>query len=214
MTFEKSGRAIYTSHLDVVRTMQRAIKRAKLPVWYTEGYNPKIYLNFPLALSLGVESSCEPMEMAVVEDMPLEEMTRRLNGTLPDGMRILDCRYPKNTNKDIGFAEYEIAFSPAHAAAEAFDPFVAQEKIEIKKFTKKKTELIVDIKPYVMVLEKDLSDSLFSIYIRLPAGNDMNLNAGVFSGAFLSFAENSGKKLSCICTKRTKILCKNGDIFA
>ena len=48
--FSKKGRAVYISHLDLLRTMQRALKRAGIPVWYSEGFNPRIYLNFPLAL--------------------------------------------------------------------------------------------------------------------------------------------------------------------
>ena len=66
--FEKKDRAIYISHLDLLRTMQRALKRSGLPVWYSEGFNPRIYLNFPLALALGVESSCEIMDFPLIDN--------------------------------------------------------------------------------------------------------------------------------------------------
>ena len=60
--YEKRGRAKYISHLDLNRCMQRTIRRAGLPIWYSEGFNPRMYLMFPLALSLGFESVCEVMD--------------------------------------------------------------------------------------------------------------------------------------------------------
>ena len=49
--YHKTSRAKYISHLDIMRCMQRAVVRAGLPVWYTEGFNPHIYLTFSLPLS-------------------------------------------------------------------------------------------------------------------------------------------------------------------
>ena len=63
--FKKTGRAIFISHLDVMRLMQRTFKRAKLPVWFSKGYNPHVYLMFPLPLSLGVSSECEVMDFGM-----------------------------------------------------------------------------------------------------------------------------------------------------
>ena len=50
--FTKTGEAKYISHLDLYRFMLRALKRAKLPVWHTEGFNPHVYVTFALPLSL------------------------------------------------------------------------------------------------------------------------------------------------------------------
>ena len=60
--YTKTGRAKYISHLDVTRCFQRALQRAGLSVWYTEGFNPHSYLTFTLPLSLGYESLCESMD--------------------------------------------------------------------------------------------------------------------------------------------------------
>lgn len=54
--YKKLDVAKYISHLDMQRCMQRAVKRAKLPVWYTEGFNPHPYITFALPISLGIES--------------------------------------------------------------------------------------------------------------------------------------------------------------
>ena len=57
--FKKMGMSRYVSHLDLMRAMTRAIRRANLPLWYTEGFNPHPYMTFALPLSLGMESLCE-----------------------------------------------------------------------------------------------------------------------------------------------------------
>ena len=54
--FEKTGRAKYTSHLDTMRTMTRALKRSGLPVWYTQGFNPHLYSTFPLPIALDMRA--------------------------------------------------------------------------------------------------------------------------------------------------------------
>ena len=51
--YTKTGSAKYISHLDVMRAFQRAFRRSKIPVWYTEGFHPHLYLTFALPLSLG-----------------------------------------------------------------------------------------------------------------------------------------------------------------
>ena len=62
----KKGRIKFVSHLDMFRMMQRAVRRADIPLWYTEGFNPHPYISFLLALSLGVESEGEPVDIRIV----------------------------------------------------------------------------------------------------------------------------------------------------
>ena len=75
--FSKTGRARYISHLDLNRTMTRAVRRAGLPIWYTEGFNPKPKITFAAPLSIGTESMCEFMDIRLTEKMPAEEAMRR-----------------------------------------------------------------------------------------------------------------------------------------
>ena len=60
---KKTGLAIYISHLDMNRCLSRAVIRAKIPLWYTEGFNPKPYLNFLCPLALGQEGLAEPLDL-------------------------------------------------------------------------------------------------------------------------------------------------------
>ena len=96
-TFKKTGRAKYISHLDLNRCMLRIFRRSKLPVWYTEGFNPHPYYSFALALSLGFESDCEIMDFNITDDnMPLSVIKDRLNEVMPEGMGIVDIVPQKN----------------------------------------------------------------------------------------------------------------------
>ncbi len=59
LKFKKTGNLQYISHLDLVRTMHKVIVRADLPLWYTEGFNPKPKMIFAAPLSIGTESLSE-----------------------------------------------------------------------------------------------------------------------------------------------------------
>lgn len=100
----------YISHLDLMRCMTRAIKRAAIPAWYTEGFNPHLFITFALPLTLGVESLCESMDIRLTEEMGFEEVKNRLNVNLPDGIRITNVAVPVYKANDIAFAEYKITF--------------------------------------------------------------------------------------------------------
>lgn len=108
--FEKTGMTKYISHLDLMRCMTRAIKRAAIPAWYTEGFNPHLFITFALPLTLGVESLCESMDIRLTEEMGFEEVKNRLNVNLPDGIRITNVAVPVYKANDIAFAEYKITF--------------------------------------------------------------------------------------------------------
>ena len=84
--YQKTGRGKYISHLDMTRCMKRALRRAGIPVWYTEGFNPHVYMTFALPISLGFESLCETMDIRLTQPMSLEEIKERLNRVLPEGI--------------------------------------------------------------------------------------------------------------------------------
>ncbi len=213
--FEKNGRAVFISHLDLFRTMQRAMKRSKLPVWYSQGYNPRIYLNFPLALSLGVESITEFMDFEIVEEMPYEEMLEVLNKVLPEGIHFISMAAPVYKNKEIAFAEYSLEFysqelSPKEVS-EKFRNFISCDTIEAEKHSKAKGAVLIDIKPYVKISDEKASEKSFNVNVVLPAGMELNINSNVFSDSFIKY---SGIDFNKISAKRTKILTKNCEEFA
>lgn len=199
--FSKTDRAKYISHLDLNRVMQGAIKRAKLPVWYTEGYNPHMYVQFMLPLSLGQEGVREAMDFRLLEDIPHSEVTKRLNKALPLDIRAVETAAPVLKNTDITTAEYEIT---ADIDREKFLKFAESEKIIVEKTTKKGT-FEIDLKP--LISELDVGDR---ITFRLPAGNDFNINPVLLIDAYREF---SGEEIKRIRIVRTKILCSDGSEF-
>ncbi len=85
IVFSKTGRARFISHLDLVRTMTRVMRRAGIPLWYTEGFNRHPYLTFAAPLSLGFEGLRETMDLRLQEDMAYDELVSRLNAAFPEG---------------------------------------------------------------------------------------------------------------------------------
>ena len=211
--FEKSGRAVFISHLDLFRTMQRALKRSKLPVWYSQGFNPHIYLNFPLALSLGVSSRTEFMDLSVTEMTDLDEAMDRLNAVMPEGIKILGIAEPVFQNKDIGFADYEMRFIGREAPRrilEGVEKMLAMDVIEIDKRSKSKGTVKMDIRPHINILCTEISGEALKVSLRLPAGGTLNINSNVFADVL---SDISGVTFESVYAERTKILCKNGEKF-
>lgn len=91
LLFEKSGSAVWMSHLDLMRLFQRAFKRAGLLLKHTQGFNPRPSVSIALPLSVGVESQCELLDFDLEgEDIAYDELRDRLNSTLVSGVRIVD----------------------------------------------------------------------------------------------------------------------------
>ena len=139
--FVKEGRAVYISHLDLMRTMQRAFQRAGLRLKYSEGFNPHPILSILLPLSVGVASECELMDFQLTEDTDLAALPDALTAVMPEGIRVLEA-YPEGRKvrelkwlRIAGSLEYDTA-DPA-AMRDALQRFFAQDAIVIRKKTKR-----------------------------------------------------------------------------
>ena len=108
--FSKTDRLKYISHLDINRAMSRAFKRADIPLWYTEGFNPHPYMSFSLPLSLGVESMCESVDIRIIDDIDNLEIKRRMNDALPDGLKVIDVYDNFRDCSEIAFSDYVFKF--------------------------------------------------------------------------------------------------------
>ena len=93
LRFEKTGRAAYISHLDLMHTMQRVFLRAGVPLRYSEGFNPHPLISILLPLSVGCESVCELMDFRLHDDdaVKLDELPGRLNPAMPEGVRVVEA---------------------------------------------------------------------------------------------------------------------------
>lgn len=210
IVFEKIGNSRYISHLDLNRCMFRAIRRSGLPAWYTEGFHPHLYLMFPLALPLGVESICEMMDFRLTEELPPEEILKKLNSALPEGLCALEVREPGMQTQDITGAEYQLCLSTSETDITVlWSAFMEQPEILIQKKTKKGMKEI-DIKPMLKVIDQDHQGENLSLTLHLPAGNEHNLNILAVTEAFQNYADQAILMRS-IC--RTKIFSENQQDF-
>ena len=93
LLFQKTGRSVWISHLDLMRLFQRAFKRAGLPLTHTQGFNPRPSVSIALPLSVGVESCCELLDFELDGiDASSDEIRDRLNSCLVEGVQVL-CVY-------------------------------------------------------------------------------------------------------------------------
>ena len=86
VVFEKGERLRHIGHLDIMRTMQRALRRSGLPVSYSKGFNPHILLGFASALSVGAVGENELMEITLDREITPEEMNQQLSVALPEAV--------------------------------------------------------------------------------------------------------------------------------
>lgn len=190
--FSKTGTARYISHLDLNRCMSRAFHKAKLPLWYTEGFNPHVFLTFAAPLSLGFESRKEAMDIRLIEEMPYEELIEKLNAGLPHEIRAWAVTEPEMKANDIANAEYILrleAEDPA-AAMEEMQGFLQEPEIVVEKHAKKGVKL-VDIKPYFLDMQFELQPEELKMTVRLPAGNQGGINPMLFVEAAEKFLQKS-----------------------
>lgn len=88
LCFTKGPGVRFISHLDLMRTFERALRRGALPVALTQGYHPRPKLTFASALALGASSEAEYLDVELTAAVPLREIIRRLNDVLPEDLRV------------------------------------------------------------------------------------------------------------------------------
>ena len=109
LLFEKTGNAIYISHLDLMRLFQRAFKRAGLLLKHTQGFNPRPSVSIAMPLSLGVESCCELLDFDLEGECPAnEEIRDRLNEALVAGVKVLSVYDEGAKIKHLAFLECNV----------------------------------------------------------------------------------------------------------
>lgn len=95
LRFEKTGKAVYISHLDLMRVMQRAFQRADVALRHSEGFNPHALLSIALPLPVGCASVCELLDFRVAEETDLAALPARLTAVLPAGIRVTEVWEPE-----------------------------------------------------------------------------------------------------------------------
>lgn len=164
----------YISHLDFASVMQRAICRAHLPAAYSEGFNPHMKISFASALSLGVTSDAEYMDLELKKDICQPELFDKLSASLPPGVQLLQAKQIDMRSKAlmsiVDEASYDIevpCYDDLTAITNSLKEFnQASEIIFVRETPKKRKE--IEIKQYIAPITKySLTDNILKISLHI-----------------------------------------------
>ncbi|MBE6787869.1 MAG: DUF2344 domain-containing protein [Ruminococcaceae bacterium] len=172
--YKKRGAMKFVSHLDMNRFMTRLINKAKIPIWFTEGFNQHAYFNFAVPLSLGFEGEYEILDLRIIDpDYSNEQLVADLNKVSVRDIEFVKAQEPVLKMKEIAFAEFLIWFEIlTDENKEQIKKFFKRDQIITQKTTKKGGTRDIDIAPLIKKAEFG-ADGLTLV---LTAGNENNLN--------------------------------------
>lgn len=154
----------FISHLEYVRTIERAIRRAKLPAAYSEGFNPHLKFSLASALGVGVVSYTEFVEIELAEPMEVELAAKALDKALPRGIRVLAADAVANNTAalmaEAAGASYVVTLPFAEDISEAVASYNEAEELLFKKAAPKRKEKFkeIDVKFYIPQLAVEQKD--------------------------------------------------------
>ena len=167
--FKKMGMSRYVSHLDLMRAMSRTVRRAELPLWYTEGYNPHPYMTFALPLSLGMESLCESMDVRIEGDISNDGIYELLKGAMPPGIELTGVTDPeKNADK----------------LAELIKEILSEDTLIVQKLGKKGRHKVlkdIDLMEHIGEYSIGVLGERVKLSVVLPAGSTTNINPSLLA---------------------------------
>ena len=141
LLFEKTGSAVWMSHLDLMRLFQRAFKRADLPLKHTQGFNPRPSVSIALPLSVGVDSVCELLDFDLDGvSIPCKEITERLNRALVSGVAVHKTYEYGRKLRDLALLDCAVSMEYdkriSAGAEDALRGLFSREEVVVSKKTK------------------------------------------------------------------------------
>lgn len=186
--FEKTGNAVWISHLDLMRVFQRAFKRAGLPLTHTQGFNPRPSVSIALPLSVGIESRCELLDFDLEgKKVSNEEILNRLNENLISGVKILSVYDDFSKIKNLAFLDCILTLEydggiPENCEQQMKELF-SREEVIVEKRTKngpRPENIIPLIRKYEIVREDDhVLEIRARICCQNPALNPMQMTLAI-----------------------------------
>lgn len=174
LMYKKEGRAVYISHLDIMRTFQRVLTRSGVAVKHTEGFNPHPYISIALPLSLGYAGECEFLDMVITDEMTNEEIISRMNGAMPEGITVIDAYENARPVREIAYSEFDISLEYDNGVPlgviKTFDEFFSRDEIIVVKKSKR-GESETNIAPLIKNAKSEMRDGVLHISATLAAGN-------------------------------------------
>lgn len=211
MLFEKTGTAIWMSHLDTMRLMQRAFRRAGVVLHHSQGYTPHAYVSMLLPLSVGTESICEIMEYAL--DAEIAITPEDMNAVLPQGVRVLAVYESDRKAKHLTELSVLLTMRYDHGVpdgAEArIDALLNGSKLMVEKRTKRGMEE-TDIRPMIRKTALSVENGEILLTARISAQNP-SLNPALLTAAIERYIPQD--KPDFVRYRRLEIYDEDGAVF-
>lgn len=197
--YTKEEKVKYISHLDFIRLAQRALRRADIPVAYSQGFNPHPKVSFASALAVGVTSEGEYMDIYLDREMDADLLCSRMNEKLPEGIRFVDCVEIDEKHPSLMIiierASYLISLSSQpfdqYDIIALIDEFLSQSEILITR-TNRKGNRIVDIREMIHSIDiVDQSIGRIDLKVVISTGSKANLRPEQLVGALFDFTNIS-----------------------
>lgn len=173
--FAKRGSLIFVSHLDFAHSFTRALKRAGIPVKYSEGFSPHPKQVFALPLSVGMVGENELCDITLTEDFSHEEVKRRLSTALTNDFEVKSVTDPEIKMGKVKSAKYELIFEELGISTEELNTALSN-LAPVMKTTKSGKEKELDIKSMVYSSDVKESDGKTTLFLTLAASGDSYLN--------------------------------------
>ena len=178
MKFAKEGRAKYISHLDLMHTMQRAMARCQMPLWFTEGFNQHAYVSVALPLSTGYSGECEFLDFNITSESVPVNAVEALNDVFPEGLRAIEIYPLEDGGMKVGaiaWSQYSIICGFERRVpggfADAVRALFARPSVEIVKRSKR-GEKTVNMKDLMRGLTITETADEVTTVVTTAAGND------------------------------------------
>jgi radical SAM-linked protein len=184
LKYSISGLARYISHLDLAKVFERSMRRAEIPLAFSEGFNPHPKLSFGSALAVGLSSGGEYMEVQLKETIPPELFRERLNHTLPHGFTVDKVTEVKEKGKAlmaiINRAAYQVELSlqgkevTNEELTQAINNVLAKKELTVHRQAKKGFREI-DIRPGIFSLSGQVGQETIVFHLLVATGSEMNV---------------------------------------
>ncbi len=200
--FAKYNECAYISHLDLQRVMSRALRQSGVPVWYSNGFNPHIYMTFALPLSLTHETVCDAVDFKS-EVTAQQDWIDMINHCLPHGIKIISIYTAASKPKDISFSSYSLhSRGKLETFTDSINIYNSMDKIEVMKKTKR-SEKLINLKEYIPELKYNNEEQ--SLEVTLPVGE-----ITISPTLLVDYLESTGNmEKGDIAVMRTSILNSN-----
>ena len=175
LLFIKEAQASYISHLDLMRTFQRAFPRTELDIRHSQGFHPHPIMSIVLPLPVGQSSDCELLDFEVTQDTDGAGIAEKLNEGLPSGLRALTCYESTRPVRELALvrADVEMEYDAGvpEGAAEQLQELFARPSLVIEKRTKRKELAEVDVAPMLHSLTLEAGEKVLFLRVTVMAQN-------------------------------------------